>query len=178
MKKIIYVLFLSFATLNFVGCSDGYDEALQDTTPKEITKEDVQKATDDAQQVAKENNVSLSETTTNRFKELNTTLQTIEDDLVNKTALEKVNEIIKQATEAIETVKIDIAESNISEEEKESAILKIDKIKAEIEREQFKDGLTAYTEALQNNNSNECPSTDNTSSLPPALPSDQCTNKQ
>jgi len=183
VKKIIYVLFLSFATLNFVGCSDGYDEALQDTTPKEITKEDVQKATDDAQKEAEKNNVELSSETKQIFVEFNNTLNTFEQDLDgNKsvTALEKVDLIIQQASDVIMNVKKDVEDSNISTKEKNEAIAKLEELQAEIERKQFKEGLKAYTEALQNNNSNsnECPSTDNKGLMPPPPPSDQCTNKQ
>jgi len=194
VKKIIYVLFLSFATLNFVGCSDGYDEALQDTTPKEITKEDVQKATDDAQKEAEKNNVELSSETKQKFEEFNNTLNNFEQNLDSNesvSALDKVNLIIQQASDVIVNITQDVEDSNISTKDKNEAIAKLKELQEEIERKQFKEGLKAYTESLQNNNStytealqnnnsnsNECPSTDNTSSLPPAVPSDQCTNKQ
>ena len=179
MKKIIYVLFLSFATLNFVGCSDGYDEALQDTSSPEITKEDVKKATDDAQKEAEKNNVELSSETKQKFVEFNDTLNTFEQDLDGNqsiSALEKVDLIIQQASDVIINVKKDVEDSNISTEEKNVAIAKLEQLQAEIEREQFKEGLKAYTESLQDNNSNEC-STDNQGSLPPAVPSDKCINQ-
>jgi len=177
VKKIIYVLFLSFATLNFVGCSDGYDDALQDTSSPEITKEDIKKATDDAQKEAEKNNVELSLETKQKFVDFNDTLNTFEQDLDNKSisALEKVDLIIKQASDVILNVKKDVEDSNISTEEKNVAIAKLEELQADIKREQFKDGLKAYTESLQDNNSNDC-STDNLGSLPPAVPSDKCIN--
>jgi predicted transcriptional regulator len=173
MKKIIYSFFLTFTIINFVGCSDSYDQALDDTAPITI-KEQVEEVVDNTKDTAKEHNVTLSESTEQSFADLNDTLSTIENDVSGIESInEKVDKIISQTTEAIESVKKDIEDSNISGEEKLEALAKLEELQATVERDQFKEGLTAYTETLTKGGATDC-STDNTGTLPPAVPSDEC----
>ena len=145
----------TIATLIFNGCSDSYDNALEDT----ITSEDVKQAIDDTGQVATDKNVTLSPNT-------QTKIDTLESNLTKNPVVS--SEILDDVMDIIEDVKETIQSSNLSTAEKEEAINQIETI----EREKLQEGLTQYTKEIQTGNTTNC-STNNTGSLPPMIPSDE-----
>lgn len=170
MKRYI----VSFFIIPFfiVGCSDSYESSLNDTP---TTIDDVQNAIDDGKQTANDSGVTLSENTENKIADLQETINQIEEDLGSSTGSSIAStEVINQAIESISSVRADIEDSNISDEEKELALNQIDKI----ERDKLQDGLDALTQAIQTteeeSNNNCQDSISNMGALPPSLPSDDC----
>jgi hypothetical protein len=151
MKKTL-LFFTTITLLFFVGCSDGYDAALGDTTP-----EDIIDVVEGSENVANKNEVKLSEATQAQIDELKTT-QIVSTSVLN------------MAFTTIENIKNEIDDSNLTEEAKETAINEIE----DLEREKLQEGLDLLTKStIDNDSSDEC-EVDNTGALPPTIPSDKC----
>jgi hypothetical protein len=158
MTRKILLTVGTIATLIFNGCSDSYDSALEETITSDNVKDIINETTD----VAKDKNVTLSPDTQDKINNLETNLTT--KPIVSSEILNDVMDIIEDVKETIEN-------SNLSTAEKESAINEIETI----EREKLQEGLAKYTTEIQTGNTTNC-STNNTGSLPPMIPSDECLN--
>jgi len=157
MTKFLITIATS-SIIIFSGCSDSYDKALEDTSIDDIVQE--------VEEVAKDKNVILSESTQDKIENLETNLTT--NPIVSSSVLDSVMDIISDVKETI-------TNSTLSTAEKEEAINQIEAI----ERDKLQEGLTKYTEEIQqaeSSNTTNC-STNNTGSLPPMIPSDECLNK-
>ncbi len=158
--------FITIATSSmiiFSGCSDSYDKALEDTS---LTPDGIKDGIDKVEDVATDKNVTLSESTQTKIDNLETNLTT--KPIVSSEILDDVMDIISD-------VKTTITNSNLSTAEKEEAINQIEAI----ERDKLKEGLTQYTAEIQKAETAQTTncSTNNTGSLPPMIPSDECLNK-
>jgi len=169
LKRIIYVLAITFAVINFTGCTDSYDEALVPTNT-DITN--AKEAIVETENVAKEHNVTLSTNTESKIADLEDTIKKIQLDSENENENISIaiTETINDTFQTIQLVKQDILDSNISQKEKDKAIDKI----VNIEREKLQEGLKAYAQVLETEKCEK--STDNTGTLPPSMPSDKCIN--
>lgn len=178
MSKFIYSFILLFAISIISGCSDSYDNALADTDGK--TADEIKTIITDIDTVLDEKNVTLSEDTQEKITDLENTISQIKDDAEsqnNNTSTDFVTtEVINDTFEIIEKVKEDISsDSKLSDDEKESAINKIEVI----ERDKLQEGLEAYTKTLDEKTDviEDCnKEVDNSGALPPSFPSDNCIN--
>jgi len=168
-KYFAYLLIAIFSVMTFSGCTDSYDEALQPTN-EDIKK--VKEAINETEIVAKDHNVTLSHTTETQIAKLEDTIKQIQLDSTteNKNVSIAITETINETFNTIQSVKQDILDSNISQNEKSKAIEKIEVI----EREKLKEGLKAYAQVIETDKCED--SNDNTGTLPPSIPNDKCIN--
>ncbi|HIC09910.1 MAG TPA: hypothetical protein EYO61_00945 [Campylobacterales bacterium] len=158
MKK--YIGYCIYTTLLFFGCSDNYDDSWKD---KYVSNVDNINVGSSGESGIEENNnvnidkVEISKTTEQKIDELKEKLDSASNDEID---------------EVVESVRNDIENSpDMSEEEKQEAINKINKL----EKEKIKEGLENYFQQTDENiNQNSCKEADNTGAIPPTIPPDEC----
>ncbi len=149
MRKSLLLLLIVL----FSSCSDNYDKSLKEKSSYSYTPEDISKTIDD---IKKTNDVVLSSETEEKITNL--------QDKLDKVSNQEIDDTIA-------SIKQDIEDSNLSVEEKESALNKINKL----EKDKIKEELNKIVPSNNQTEEENCDNTiDNRGAVPPSLPSDTC----